>query len=212
MSSLRKLLDQSFPLLLESELKDKIAEVGHLKTINEGESMMDFGEQIKAIPLVVDGRIKIFREDEDGHELFLYYLYPGEACSISLVCTINDKISQVKAIALEETKVVVIPIEYMDFFMMNFRSWYQYVVRSYASRMQELLKTIDSIAFRNMDERLLEYLENKAEAIGSSVIRGTHQEIAIELNSSREVISRLLKQMEKKGLVKLSRNQVELLD
>ena len=212
MSDLRALLEQSFPLLLEKELKDKIAEVGTVKQFEEGESMMDIGESIRSIPLILEGKVKIFREDEASNELFLYYLYPGEACSISLVCTINDKISQIKAITLEKTKVVMIPIGRMDEFMMNYKSWYRFVVRSYGTRMQELLKTIDSIAFHNMDERLQGYLESRSEALNSNTIKGTHQEIAIELNSSREVISRLLKQMEKKGLVRLGRNQIELLD
>ncbi|MGB0807315.1 MAG: Crp/Fnr family transcriptional regulator, partial [Salibacteraceae bacterium] len=181
------------------------------KNFKEGVHLMDVGQYVKSIPLIVKGKLKIFREDEEGNELFLYYLYNGEACAISLVCTINDRVSQVRAVAMEDTQVISIPIENMDRFMMSYRSWYQFVVRTYGMRLNEMLHTIDSIAFLKMDERLLAYLEKSVEVNDSSTINDTHQNIATELNTSREVISRLLKQMEKKGLVKLSRNHIEVL-
>ena len=211
MDDIRKILDHEFPQFFESELKDEIAKVGTLRTIKEGVHLMDVGQYVKSIPLIVKGKLKIFREDEEGNELFLYYLHHGEACAISLVCTINDKISQIRAVAMEETTIITIPIENMDRFMMNYRSWYQFVVRTYGMRLNEMLHTIDSIAFMKMDERLLAYLEKTAEVSGSQTINDTHQNIATELNTSREVISRLLKQMERKGLVKLSRNHIEIL-
>ena len=212
MEEIRKILDQKFTTLYDSALKDEIAKVGNLKSLKESAHLMDVGQYVKTIPLIVDGKLKIFREDEEGNELFLYYLYPGEACAISLVCTINDRISQVRAVAMEDTQVISIPIEYMDKFMMNYRSWYQFVVRTYGERLNEMLHTIDSIAFLKMHERLLEYLTKTAEATESNIINDTHQNIATELNTSREVISRLLKQMERKGLVKLSRNYIEVLE
>lgn len=211
MDDIRTILDHKFPQLFDSELKDEIAKVGFLKTLKEGSHLMDVGQYVKTIPLIVDGKLKIFREDEDGNELFLYYLYNGEACAISLVCTINDRISQVRAVAMEDTRVISVPIENMDRFMMNYRSWYQFVVRTYGMRLNEMLHTIDSIAFLKMDERLLEYLDKTAKVRGSHNIKDTHQNIANELNTSREVISRLLKQMERKGLVKLSRNNIEVI-
>jgi len=211
MEDIRTILDHKFPSFYDSELKDEIAKVGFVKTLKEGAHLMDVGQYVKTIPLIVDGKLKIFREDEDGNELFLYYLYNGEACAISLVCTINDKISQVRAVAMEDTTIISIPIEHMDKFMMTYRSWYQFVVRTYGQRLNEMLHTIDSIAFLKMDERLLEYLDKTAEVRGSHIINDTHQNIATELNTSREVISRLLKQMERKGLVKLSRNHIEVI-
>ncbi len=211
MEDIRSILDQKFPTFYDSALKDEIAKVGFVKTLKEGIHLMDVGQYVKTIPLIVDGKLKIFREDEEGNELFLYYLYPGEACAISLVCTINDRISQVRAVAMEDTQIISIPIENMDKFMMTYRSWYQFVVRTYGLRLNEMLNTIDSIAFLKMDERLLEYLEKAAKVTGSNTINDTHQNIATELNTSREVISRLLKQMERKGLVKLSRNHIEVL-
>lgn len=211
MDEIREILDKNFSQFYDSELKDEIAKVGSLKNIKEGVHLMDVGQYVKTIPLIVKGKLKIFREDEEGNELFLYYLYNGEACAISLVCTINDRVSQVRAVAMEDTQIISIPIEHMDKFMMTYRSWYQFVVRTYGLRMNEMLHTIDSIAFMKMDERLLAYLEKSVEVNGNSTINDTHQNIATELNTSREVISRLLKQMEKKGLVKLSRNHIEVL-
>lgn len=209
--TVQEILKKYYPQLTEPELIKEIEEVGFKKTIPAGDALIDFGQYIKTIPLVYDGKIKIFREDEEGHELFLYYLYPGEACAISLVCSTNDKISMVKAMTTEETKVLAIPIKYMNEFMAKYPSWYRFVISSYSSRMEEMLHTIDSIAFRKMDERLLDYLDKTVEATGSRYIKGTHQEIAYELNTSREVISRLLKQLEKRGLIKISRNQIEVI-
>lgn len=207
----KEYLDQSFSLLYETDLRKEISEVSTIRTIPAGQTLIDVGQYIKSIPLVVEGKIKIFREDDEGNELFLYYLEPGEACAISLVCTLADKVSQIRAEAVEDTTFIAMPIEKMDSFMLSYRSWYQFVVRTYGSRLNELLETIDSIAFHKMDERLLTYLEKNAKALGTNIIQGTHQEIAIELNTSREVVSRLLKQLEKKGVVKLGRNKVELL-
>ncbi len=211
MDDIRKILDQKFPQFFDSELKDDIAAVGSIRTINEGFHLMDVGQYVKSIPLIVAGKLKIFREDEEANELFLYYLHNNEACAISLVCTLNDRVSQVRAVAMEETTIISIPIEHMDKFMMTYRSWYQFVVRTYGMRLNEMLHTIDSIAFKKMDERLLAYLEKLAEVNGSTIIHDTHQNIAVELNTSREVISRLLKQMERKGFVQLSRNRIEVL-
>lgn len=205
-------VNQKFGAIPDTELKKKIAEVGHLKLVPKGELIMDAGSYIKSMPLILDGKVKVFREDNEGNELFLYYLYAGEACAISLVCSMSQKKSQVRAEALEDTEILLLPIEYMDQFMREFPAWYRFVVKTYGERLDEMLETIDNIAFRRMDERLTDYLERAAEALGTNKIKGTHQEIAYELNTSREVISRLLKQMEKKRMVKLSRNQIELLD
>lgn len=206
-----EILNKRFPDLYEQELKEEIAGFGSIKTISAGESLIDIGQYVKTIPLVIDGKIKIFREDGEANELFLYYLYPGDACAISLVCTINNKISLIKAIAVDETTVIAIPIEKMDYLMMKYRSWYQFVVRTYGARLEEMLNTIDDIAFNKMDERIVNYLYKAVEANGSRFINATHQEIAQELNTSREVVSRLLKQLERRGLLKLSRNQVEII-
>ncbi|MFT4752861.1 MAG: CRP/FNR family transcriptional regulator [Salibacteraceae bacterium] len=211
MEDIRKILNHNFPQLYESGLKTEIAELGTIKSIGEGVHLMDVGQYVKSIPLVSAGKLKIFREDEEGSELFLYYLHPGEACAISLAYPVNDRMSEVRAVAMEHTQIISIPIQYMDKFMMTYRSWQQFVVRTYGLRLHEMLQTIDRIAFMKMDERLLAYLHTSKAVSGKSILNNTHQNIAIELNTSREVISRLLKQMEKKGLVQLSRNHIEVL-
>ena len=208
---LKELIQAKFPIFHESELQEELAAMGRFKVLLPNTPLIDVGQYIKTIPLVISGKVKVFREDGDGNELFLYYLYSGDVCATSLVCTMNDKVSQIKAIATEETELITIPIEKMDHLMMTFKSWYQFVVRAYGVRLEEMLKTIDSIAFHKMDERLIEYLDKTIEAQRSNVIQHTHQEIASEMNTSREVVSRLLKQLEKKGMVKLSRNKIEVI-
>lgn len=204
-------VNQKFGAIPDTELKKKMAEVGTLEVVPAGELIMDAGSYIKNMPLILSGKVKVFREDEEGNELFLYYLYAGEACAVSLICSFSQKKSQVRAQALEDTEILLLPIDYMDKLMREFPAWYRFVVKTYGERMDEMLETIDNIAFRRMDDRLLDYLEKTADALNSNKIKGTHQEIAYELNTSREVISRLLKQLEKKGMVKLSRNQIELI-
>lgn len=144
--------------------------------------------------------------------MFLYYINPGETCAISLVCSERDRKSKIKAVTVENTKFIAIPIRYMDEWMSAHKPWYYFVMETYRKRFEETLNTIDSIAFRKLDERLLEYLNKIAVGQNSRTVKTTHQDIANELNSSREVISRLLKQMEKNGMVQLSRNRIDLLN
>ena len=150
------------------------------------------------------------REDEGGNELMLYYLRGGETCAMSLTCCMAYKRSEIRAVAQEAVKMITIPVEYMDEWM-KFRDWRSFVMNTYRLRFEELLEALDSIAFLKMDERLLKYLNEKSNTIGSKQVQMSHQEIAVDLNSSREVISRILKQMERKGEVKLGRNKIQLL-
>ncbi len=192
-----------------AELLDEIVDVGEEVIFAEGELMMDIGQKVELIPLIIEGSVKVFREDEDDHEIFLYYLQPGEACAITMICSAREGFSKIKAIPMEDTKAIVVPIQKLDEWMPKHKSWYYFVMDSYQDRFEELLKVVDGIAFKNMDERLLEYLKKSIEANNSNIIHSTHQQIALELNSSREVIGRLLKKLEQKGLVKLGRNHIE---
>ena len=200
-----------FPALYEKELQEAIATEGSLKEVPEGELIMDIGDYIKSMPLLVKGSIKVLREDEEANELLMYYLKSGETCAMSLTCCMQSKQSEIRAIAEEDCTLISIPVKFMDIWMKDFTSWRNFVMQTHQDRFEELLQTIDSIAFMNMDERLLKYLKEKTESAGSSTITKTHQDIAYELNSSREVISRLLKQLEKRGAVRLHRNKVEVL-
>ncbi|MDX2071037.1 MAG: Crp/Fnr family transcriptional regulator [Haliscomenobacter sp.] len=204
------LVRKNFPNIAEKALQEEIASVGKLTEFSAGTVIMDVGQYVKLVPLVIEGAIKVSREDEDGHELFLYYLQGGQTCSMSFTCCMMNKKSEIRTIAEENTKMIGIPIRYVDEWMTKYQSWKNFVMQTYDFRMMELVRTIDSIAFHHMDERLLAYLDKKAKATHSKVINATHQEIAYDLNASREAVSRLLKQLENDGRVKLGRNKIEL--
>lgn len=204
------LVRKHFPNIAEKALQEEIATVGKVTEFSAGTVIMDVGQYVKLVPLVIEGAIKVSREDEDGHELFLYYLQGGQTCSMSFTCCMMNKKSEIRTIAEENTKMIGIPIRYVDEWMTKYQSWKNFVMQTYDFRMMELVRTIDSIAFHHMDERLLAYLDKKAQATHSKVINATHQEIAYDLNASREAVSRLLKQLENDGRVKLGRNKIEL--
>jgi len=206
------LLRRYYAQLAERQLQEDIAEVGNIMQFKAGEMIMDFGAYVKLVPLIIEGSIKVSREDEDGNELFLYYLQPGETCSMSFTCCLMDKKSEIRTVAEENTTLIGIPTRYMDEWMSRYPSWKNFVMTSYDNRMLELVRTIDSIAFKRMDERLVDYLEKKAEANHSRTLHATHQEIAYDLNASREAVSRLLKQLEKDGMVQLGRNRIDLVE
>lgn len=200
-------LKQLFPDL-EEELYDELEKHGTIKEVKAGETLLRVGQTIRSTMLILDGLVKLYREDDEGREFFIYHLNAGQACSLSLVCAAKHEISEVLAKALTDATVLSIPLEYMDLWMGKYKSWYQFVITSYRARFEELLKTIDAIAFSNMDERLQDYLKKQVEKLGSN-LKMTHQDIANDLNSSREVISRLLKKMEAKGWVIIHRNSIE---
>lgn len=207
---LKKLIKENFPDF-ENELVNEISKEGELVLFPADDLIMDIGQKVEQIPLIVKGIVKVFREDEEDNEIFLYYLNPGEACAITLICSAREGFSKIKAIPMEDTTAVVLPISKLDEWMPKYQSWYFFVMDSYQDRFEELLKVVDAIAFRQMDERLIEYLEKTAVASQSNKIKETQSQIALELNSSREVIGRLLKKLEQQGMVKVSRNQIELL-
>ncbi|MCU0379621.1 MAG: Crp/Fnr family transcriptional regulator [Chitinophagaceae bacterium] len=196
-----------FPLF-DRELADFLSEIGELKTFKEGEVLMKTGQYFKASMLLVSGRVKLYREGEDGNEFFMYFLEGGNACALSMICATRNQASGIMAVAVEDTEVIMIPIRYMDQLMTQYKSWYYFVLETYRNRFEELLVVIDNIAFKNMDERLEWYLRQQAAKIGNHLSL-THQQIANDLNSSREVISRLLKKMERNNRLILHRNHIE---
>ena len=208
---MEKLIRDSFPDIYEQDLIEAIEEHGRYMKVPAGDSLIDIGGYIKFMPLVVTGNIKVMREDNNGDEIFLYYLRPGQACAMTLNCCMANKPSEVSAIAVDDTEFIAIPVELMDEWLRKFRSWQNFVLNTYSNRFMELLATVDSIAFLQLDERLLKYLQEKAQISGTQELSTTHQDIAYDLNSSREVISRLLKQLEKRGMIELGRNKVKLM-
>ena len=196
---------------LEPSLLEEIDKHATLKNFQSGEVLIRTGQYIKSTMLILEGMIKIFRENENGEEFLMYYLQPGEACAISLVCASKMEASKIMAKAMEDSVALMIPIQLMDEWMAKYKSWYYFVLETYRNRYEELLTLIDQIAFRNMDERLQFYLNRHAEINSTKRINLSHQQIADELNSSREVISRLLKKMEQRNMVKLFRNYIDLM-
>lgn len=202
-------LNQYFPQF-EEDLKKELIQHATFKEIKQGDKLMQTGKYIKSTILVISGRLKIFRESEEG-EIFIYYLEAGNACALSMLCAQQKRPSEILAQAEQDSIVLLIPIEILENLVPRFKSWYQFVIGTYQSRFEELLNLVDQIAFRSMDERLLNYLEKQRKALQTNQLQITHQAIATDLNSSREVISRLLKKLEQTHRVKLQRNYIELL-
>lgn len=194
----------------EKPLREIILEKSEIKYFKAGDQLMKTGQYFRSTMLLVEGLVKVYREDDQGNEFFMYYLQPGQACALSMVCATKSETSQIMAKAVKDTTMIAIPLKYMDEWMSQYKSWYHFVLETYRSRFEELLVTLDNVAFQAMDERLLFYLKKNQETLKTSVLEISHQEIASELNSSREVISRLLKKMEQMGKVRLNRNSIEI--
>jgi len=197
--------------IFETDLLSEINEIGSYFEFKTGNTIIDVGQTVKLMPLLIDGAIKVMRNDDQGDELLLYFLEIGDACAMTFSCCLGNKKSNIKAIAETDVVFIGIPVQKMDQWMTKYSSWRKFVLESYQTRMTELLETIDSIAFLKMDDRLLKYLKDKAMINGNTIIKNTHQQIAQDLHTSRVVISRLLKKMENQGLIKLYRNSLELL-
>lgn len=207
-----ELIRKKFPVIGEKALQQEIAEVGKLMHFKEGEVIMNYGSYIKMVPLIIEGSIKVSREDDsDGKEVLLYFLNAGDTCSMSFTCCMTDKKSAIRTEAEEDSTIIGIPIQYVDQWMTKYPSWKNFVMRSYDNRMLELVKLIDLISFHGLDTRMEKYLKALTKSHSSKTVQRTHQEIAEDLNVSREAVSRLLKKMEKLELVKLGRNQVTYL-
>ncbi len=202
-----------FPLFTDDNLLDALTSEGRLQAFAAGDYIMDKGMPVDYIPLLLSGSLRIMRRDDEDRELLLYYLRAGETCASSLTCCMGKSVSEVEAVAEEDTEVLNIPAQLVNEWMDKYPEWKAYVMRIYHDRFQELMETIDAIAFQQLDQRLLRYFHERIDNQGGDpIIRASHQEIANDLHSSREVISRLLKQMERTGMVKLARNRIELLE
>lgn len=205
-------LQEGYGHVFEDALVNEIVQVGTFKEVPEGFKIMDIGQYVKGMPLLISGAIKVLREDKNGDELLLYYLEKGDTCSMTLSCCMGDARSEIRAIAETDTKLIMVPIEKMEEWTAKYKSWRNFVFESYHSRLNELLLTLDSLAFNKMDERLVSYLKEKARVNKEQTIHNTHQEIAYELHSSRVVISRLLKKLEQMGKIELHRNYIKILE
>jgi CRP/FNR family transcriptional regulator, anaerobic regulatory protein len=198
-----------FPFF-EKELVRELEAQTETRYFKAGESLIRTGQYIRASMLIVSGLVKVYREDEEGNEFFMYYLQPGQACALSMICATRQLTSAILAKAVKDTEVMMVSLASVDQWMLKYKSWNQFVLGTYRSRFEELLVTLDHVAFRSMDERLEFYLKRHQDTLHTNMLDVSHQEIADELNSSREVISRLLKKMEQLGKVKLHRNTIEM--
>ncbi len=197
--------------LFEPALLKEMEQFGTTQHFQEGELIMDYGKYIRMMPIVVKGTIKVLKLDENNREILLYYLSSNESCSMAYSCCLEAKKSEVKAIAEEDVEILAIPHVKLDEWLCTYPSWKHYIMRSFNDRFTELLKSIESIAFHKLDERLIDYLKEKKRLSGSSVIKTAHHVIADELATSRVVISRLLKQLENDKKIILYRNEIKLL-
>lgn len=194
---------------LEKELQEEILKNGVFKTFQTNDVLIREGQFITRFPLVLKGLIRVTRASDDGNELLLYYLKQNEVCAMSLTCCMTNLTSTIKAIAEEETEVILLPVELLDNWMCKYASWKNFIMQTFQNRFRELIETIDSIAFLKLDERLVRYFIDRHKKSGTTTLNETHQDLALRLNTSREVISRLLKQLEKSGKIKLSRNFID---
>jgi len=196
----------------EKDLIDQLIQVAQEKSVNSGEYLMKTGQHFRNVMVVIEGTIKVYREDDEGNEFFMYYLESGQACALSMICAARFQASQLMAKAETNVTLLTIPLQFMDEWMSKYKTWYYFVLENYRSRFDEVLRTLDHVAFRNMDERLVYYLKRYQDTHKTNLVKISITEIAQELNSSREVISRLLKKLNEKGVVVTRKDHIELIN
>lgn len=206
-----EVLKANYSSIFEEKLMEEIAQVASLRDFQEGDILIDFGDYIKKMPLLLNGAIKILREDFDEGELLLYFIEKGDTCAMTMACCLGETKSEIRAVAETEGQLMMIPVNKMEDWLGKYKSWRNFVFNSYNNRLKEMLSAIDSLAFMNMDERLLNYLFDKSKINKTKFIQNTHQEIAYDLHTSRVVISRLLKALENQGKIRLHRASIELI-
>lgn len=204
-------LDEIYEFKSAPEMRAKLEKFGTLKTVAAEEIILRENSYVKLIPIVLSGSIRVMRTDKEGREILLYYIQAGESCIMSFLGGIHRDTSKVKAIAEEETEILFIPMDKVSELIKEYPQWLNYIFRLYHQRFEELLEVVNNVAFRKIDERLLDFVQRKAALSHNSVIHLTHEQIANEMGTARVVISRLLKQLETAGLVKLGRNKIELM-
>ena len=197
--------------IFEAELLKEMESNAKVAYLKEGEVLLDIGQTVRVVPLLIKGTLKISRMDEEGKELLLYYVNSNESCAMTFTCCMQQYPSEIRAIAESDIEFIAIPISVMDQWLVKYPTWKSFVMRTIRSRFNELLHAIDQLAFQKLDERLIQYLKEKSKATGSSLLNLSHEQIANDLASSREVISRLLKKLEIDKKVLLYRNQIKIM-
>ena len=209
---MRELIEENYGMLFEPALMEEINEFGFFKSIKTDEQLIKIGQTIRYMPLLLNGLVKVSRLDDDGDELLLYYLEKGDVCAMTMTCCMGAAKSEIKATAEKDTELVMVPVEKMADWVSKYESWRTYVFESYNSRFKEMLESIDSLAFLNMHGRVMKYLRDKVIVSKDTLLAVTHQDIAYDLNTSRVVVSRVLKRLEKDQKLKLHRNKIDVLE
>ena len=202
----------NFGYLFEKELLEEISKIGITKKFKAESSIIELGDYIKSMPLLISGAIKILREDDKGEELVLYYLEKGDTCAMTLSCCMGQTKSKIRAVAETDVSLVLLPKEKMADWLTSYKTWQSFILQSYHNRVEELLQAVDTIAFYKMDERLFKYLKDKAMVTHNDVLQVTHKQISEDLHTSRVVISRLLKKLENEEKIQLFRNSIKVLE
>ncbi|HEY9220155.1 MAG TPA: Crp/Fnr family transcriptional regulator [Lutibacter sp.] len=205
---LRAKLNDYYAEIFEKELIDEIVDLGIFRTIASGETLIDIGDKMTHVPLILSGAVKIIREDKHGDEIALYFLERGDTCAISFVNCINNSQSMFRGIAEKETEGIFVPVSKIDEWLMKYKSWRHFIIDSYHMRLIEMVESIDSLAFMKLDDRLHKYLVDKVKIMQNNTLIITHQEIADDINTSRVVVSRLLKILENEGKIIIRRNRI----
>lgn len=205
-------LQLNFGYLFEQNLIDEIAKVGVYKNFTADTTIIELGDFIKSMPLLISGAIKILREDENGDELVLYYLEKGDTCAMTLSCCMGQTKSKIRAVAETDVELILLPKEKMTDWLSSYKTWQSFILQSYHNRVEELLQAVDTIAFLKMDERIFKYLKDKAMVNNNDELTTTHKQIAEDLHTSRVVVSRLLKKLENENKIKLYRNSIKVLE
>jgi CRP/FNR family transcriptional regulator len=193
------------------QVREKLLAYGVTKTFSEGDIVLDENAYIKSIPIVLSGSIRVIQTDEDGREILLYYISPGESCIMSFLGGMHHDTSKVKVVAEEKSEILLLPIDKVSVLIKEQPEWLDYIFRLYHKRFEELLQVVNAVAFKKMDERLLALIKMKCTLTKSNTLHVTHEQLANELGTVRVVVSRLLKQMEDEGLVELGRNKISLM-
>ncbi len=204
-------ITQQFKLIFEPELLEEFEKKAKHISVKAGDTILDIGQTVRMMPIVLSGTVKVLRMDEEKKELLLYYINANESCAMTFTCCMQQFPSEIKAVAEEDSEILTVPVSLMDEWLVKYPTWKSFVMKTIRNRFNELLRTIDQIAFQKLDERLIYYLKEKSKTTGSSVINASHEQIAGDLATSRAVISRLLKKLENDKKVLLYRNQVKLL-
>lgn len=201
-----------FSSILEKDLMNEILKVGHFDIIEAGELLVDVGDDLTHIPLIFEGSVKIIRHINEDGELALYYLKAGDTCAISFINCIESKKSVFEGIVEADMEACFIPLDKVDEWLVKYKSWRRYIIDSYHFRLMEMLASIDGLAFNSLNQRVLKYLTDMSERSHENILHITHQQIANDLNTSRVVISRIMKQLQKEGKIVSSRNNIELVE